>query len=210
MEAKIDKWEYVLDRESRAFRRPQVPELSDAAIKPFLNPEIKSKKLTIYECPFCKRVFTYPLPFKSHLYSCEANKNVPEYVLLCAKHPNCLFQSRKKQEIIAHYTKTHAKLNKFVVNDDDNDDGADDRDETGDDDSSFVGGGDQDPACLSATKKEQLKINQYFYVDRNEFKYTFGLYNEMYAKAYRNLNAIDRFFGFIPSSQVRIFLFCAN
>lgn len=207
MEVKIEQWEYILDRESRAFRKPKLPELSDEAIKKFLNPNIKSAKLTIFECPFCKRIFTYPLPFKSHLYSCESNKNVPNYILLCGKHPNCLFQSRKKQEIIAHFTKQHARLNKFVVNDDEEiEEDEDDEKNEGKDET--IGGLDEeaamvseDPKCLSLTKKNQLKINQYFYVDRDEFKYTFGLCNEMHARNYRNLNALDKFYRFSQTSS---------
>lgn len=202
MEAKIDKWEYVLDRESRAFKKPVIPSLSDAAIKPFQNAAIKSSKLTIYDCPFCKRVFTYPLPFKSHLYSCEENKNMPDYVLLCAKHPDCLFQSRKRLEMIAHFRKAHT-LNSSRTGE--NDAGVDEvADET-----NVAAGDATTPASeerlnLSEIKKNQLKVNQYYYLDREEFKYTYCVFNEIYGKKYRNLKAIDQYYEF--SSQVRLFI----
>lgn len=107
MELKIAEWEYELDSDTKAYKKPKLPFLSDNAIKPFLNPNIKSPKLTIYQCPFCARVFTYSLPFKSHLYTCVKNENVPAYCLRCPNYPACNFMGRIKSDVFAHFSKTH-------------------------------------------------------------------------------------------------------
>ena len=73
----IEVWNYELDQETNMFTKPIIPLLSDAAIKPYLSKNSKPK-CVIYNCPFCERVFTYTLVFKSHLYSCEKNTNVPD------------------------------------------------------------------------------------------------------------------------------------
>ena len=74
----ISEWQYELDAESKLFCKPVIPALSDAAILPFLSVKAKPPKTLIYDCPFCHRMFTYPLVFKNHLYSCSDNTNVPE------------------------------------------------------------------------------------------------------------------------------------
>lgn len=187
MEVKIPEWVYKLDRETRQFKKPKLPTLSDNAIKPFLNPNIKSARVTVYDCPFCKRVFTYPLPFKSHLYSCAENKNVPEYGLLCAKHPECNFMSRKRQDVLAHFNKVHRKpLSRFVVDDSDDEE----RYSIGDEDDFEDGSIDR----LSANKKSRVLFNQYNYVSRDEFKFTCDFLNDMAAKLYRNLFLVDEFY----------------
>jgi hypothetical protein len=115
MEVKIEEYEYELDPESRVFTRPRLPMLSNAAIVPFLSAKAQPPKLLLYECPFCKRLFTYPLVFKNHLYSCVENKLSPPYLLHCVKRADgqCAFTGQRKQEMINHYAKYHAANSKF-------------------------------------------------------------------------------------------------
>jgi len=60
----VEEWEYETDADSRVFRKPLIPLLSDKAV--------------IYSCPFCQRVYTYNLVFKNHLFTCEKNTRVPK------------------------------------------------------------------------------------------------------------------------------------
>ena len=76
-ETKVSEWEYEPEPNCKLYCRPILPALSDLAIKPFLNSK-STKKSTIYDCPFCHIHFTYNLVFKTHLFSCSKNPNVPE------------------------------------------------------------------------------------------------------------------------------------
>jgi len=77
LETKVSEWEYEPEPNCKLYCRPILPALSDLAIKPFLNSK-STKKSTIYDCPFCHIHFTYNLVFKTHLFSCSKNPNVPE------------------------------------------------------------------------------------------------------------------------------------
>ncbi|RMZ95090.1 general transcription factor 3C polypeptide 2, partial [Brachionus plicatilis] len=145
-EEKISEWEYELDSESQVFKKPKIPNLTDSAIKPFISSKSKPPKIIIYECPFCARAFTYPLVFKTHLYSCDQNKNIPEYILYCIK---CDFKSRKKQDMVNHYTDEHLK------------------DENSDQDEDSVSKFE-----LTTCKKNQLKATSYLFIDTLVYKFT--------------------------------------
>lgn len=204
-EVKITEWTYELDPETKAFTRPKLPNLSDDAIQPFLSSKSNPPKLIIYECPFCKKIFTYPLVFKTHLYSCPMNQNVPEYTLFCSKAGQCAFKSNRKQDMLNHYAERHATFSKFVKKKDhtnesakskladesmeteDEDDGEDedlidDEDDDDDDDGKFK---------LSKTKKNQLKISQYYFINANEFRYSLDM-NEFKSNSIRNIPLIDK------------------
>jgi hypothetical protein len=191
MDAKFEKWDYELERESKAFRKPVLPGLSDEAIKPFVSSKSKPPKCVLYECPFCKRIFTYTLVFKNHLFSCAENKNVPKYALQCVKHPECDFTGQKKQEMMKHYNETHTGRSKradssFVVDDDagsvsngsDSCDNASSLNSTG---------------KLTKTKRDQFAISQYSYVPKAEFKFSLTYFNRFLSKKFKRLNLIDRF-----------------
>ena len=77
LDEKIEEWKYETEPNSGLYCRPILPSLSDLAIKPYLNQK-STKKSTIYDCPFCSNHFTYNLVFKTHLFSCAKNPNVPE------------------------------------------------------------------------------------------------------------------------------------
>ncbi len=192
---KIEKWEYELELESKAFRRPVLPGLSDEAIKPFTSSKSKPK-CVLYECPFCKRIFTYTLVFKNHLFSCQANKNVPVYVLYCARHPECEFTGQKKQEMINHYARAHtgksASVKKrseaFVI-----DDEAEDESDSGsaDDDASLTSANDS--FKMTKTKQSQLEISQYSYVNLAELKFSITYLNSFLRSKFKRLELIDQF-----------------
>jgi hypothetical protein len=101
----VEKWDYELDLESKYFKKPILPNLSEKALIQFLSKN-SNKKTVIYECPFCKKIFTYPLVFKIHIFSCIDNKNVPEYLLNCV---DCNFMGHRRQEMIKHYLDEHVK-----------------------------------------------------------------------------------------------------
>jgi len=77
LDEKIEEWNYETEPNSGLYCRPILPALSDLAIQPYLNKK-STKKSTIYDCPFCGNHFTYSLVFKTHLFSCTKNLNVPE------------------------------------------------------------------------------------------------------------------------------------
>ena len=104
----VEEWDYELELENKYFKKPILPNLSEKALSQFLSKK-STKKTTIYECPFCKKIFTYPLVFKLHIFSCNENNNVPEYLLHCVE---CNFKGYRKQEMIKHYLDEHVKENR--------------------------------------------------------------------------------------------------
>lgn len=163
---KITEWEYEVDQETRTYQKPKIPNLTDDAILPFISTKSKPPKVIIYECPYCVRVFTYTLVFKSHLYSCEQNKNIPEYVLFCVK---CDFKAKKKQDMVNHYTESHLKESNLDQDEESN--------------SKFE---------LTTCKKNQLNAANYLFIDNLVLKFTQD-YNRFLFEMNRSLFKIDRF-----------------
>jgi hypothetical protein len=100
----IKQWTYLLDEETGFFKYPDLPELDDCVINKFVNDK-STRSCQIYTCPYCKRIFTYSLCFKTHLYTCQKSPHC-EHLYLCSWQ-GCAFSSIKKQIIIQHYTMTH-------------------------------------------------------------------------------------------------------
>lgn len=195
---KVSEWKYELDYDSKAFTKPTLPRLSEAAIKPFISDKSKPPKLIIYECPYCKRAFTYTLVFKNHLYSCDENKNTPDYMLFCAKRPECNYKSKKKQEVINHFVREHTRQGRV-----DNDDESLNEEEELDDygysakakkKAKSTTSNNQSPVKLSVTKQNQLEVSRYYYVNKKEFKFSFDYLNEYLAKSYKCLSIVDEFY----------------
>lgn len=164
-EEKISEWEYEIDSESQVFKKPKIPNLTDNAIKSFISSKSKPPKIVIYECPYCARVFTYPLVFKSHLYSCDQNKNIPEYILYCIK---CDFKAKKKQDMVNHFTDEHLKNESL--------------DQEEESFSKFE---------LTACKKNQLKATSYLFVDYLVYKFTKD-YNSILFELNKNLKIVEQ------------------
>ncbi|CAF0896453.1 unnamed protein product [Brachionus calyciflorus] len=163
---KITEWEYELDQETKVFQKPKIPNLSDNAIEPFISTKTKSHKYIVYECPFCTRVFNYPLVFKAHLFSCEQNKNIPDYILFCIK---CDFKAKKKQDMVNHYTDQHLK----------------DKNEYDDDDSNST-------FEMSNCKKNYYKATNYLFIDNLIFKFTKDFYSILFDRN-QSLKKLDEF-----------------
>jgi hypothetical protein len=100
----IEKWTYLLDEETGYFKYPVIPDLDDCVINKYINDK-STKSCQIYTCPYCKRIFTYSLCFKTHLYTCQNSPHC-EHLYLCS-YTECTFSSAKKQIVIQHYTTNH-------------------------------------------------------------------------------------------------------
>ena len=195
MNVKIDEWELVLDSETKSFLRPKIPRLNDEAIKPFISPKSIPPKIIIYDCPFCKRIFTYSLVFKSHLYTCDSNMNTPTFNLMCAKHPECGYKRKKKSEVIQHFAKVHRKRlqdsEENSMSDDDGDYG--------------------ENYYKTHTKQNQLEVSRYYYLERNELSYAIDYYQNYLGSNYKRLKFIDdfsvRYFRFKMKYYIAIKLF---
>ena len=191
-EQKIDEWTYELDAETKTYMRPSVPVLAETAIAAFVSSKSRPKS-TIYECPFCKRIFTYTLVFKLHLFSCSDNKNVPVYVLYCARRPQCAFSGKKKQEMINHYFACHATNAEMAASNRTVKSKRADGDDQNNDDSIIK---------LSKAKKGQLEVSRYFYTCADEFKFTWDYYSLVLAKtSHVPLRTLEEFFGAVASSM---------
>lgn len=196
LEEKISEWKYELDLETKAFKRPKIPSLSDEAIKPFISSKSKPPKFVVYDCPFCQRVFTYPLVFKTHLYSCEKNSNVPEYILYCAKFDKCSFKSKKKQEMLTHFAKHHSKMASFI-NENRTSIDPDQNDSDSNDSATEI--------KITNSKKNQLKLTSYLYLDKSLFRFTFQYFNKCLMSLYKNLGYIDQFYSkFKEAEKIQI------
>jgi hypothetical protein len=172
---RVEEWEYVLDSQTKSFKRPKLPRLSDDAVKQFISPKSILPKTIIYDCPFCARIFTYTLVFKSHLYMCDLNTNTPDYNILCAKHPECDFKRKKKSDVMQHFIKAHTGKN---IND-----------ECEDDDE------DQEIYYKTHTKQNQLEVSRYYFLERNLFNFTCDYFRNCLNGNYKNLKFIDDFFA---------------
>lgn len=103
---KIQNWEFILDEETKQFKYPKLPEIAESELKKFLSPKSKPK-CEIFACPYCDKVFTYVLCFKTHLFSCVKNTE-SNYQMLCA-YNGCNFSANKKQVVLDHYKLMHLK-----------------------------------------------------------------------------------------------------
>jgi hypothetical protein len=173
MSSKVEKWEHVLDAQTKSFKRPKIPRLSDDAIKPFISSKSIPPKTIIYDCPFCARIFTYTLVFKSHLFICDSNTNTPNYNILCGKHPECEFKRKKKSEVVQHFIKAHIS-GKRVSEDDEIE--------------------DEELYYKTQTKQNQLEVSRYYFIDKNIFNFTLDYFRNYLNGNYKNLKFIDTFF----------------
>ena len=124
----IKEWSYELDEETKFFKYPKIPNLDDSLLEAYISRKT-SKDYQIYSCPYCEKLFTYSLCFKTHLYSCSKSPHC-EYLYLCAyggndkeeeedddddddddghrgKKKSCNFKSNKKQAVIEHFKVKH-------------------------------------------------------------------------------------------------------
>lgn len=183
----FEKWVYELDPEYKTFYKPILPALSDDALIPYLSKKSSKKsKSTIYNCPFCQRVFTYTLVFKNHLYSCEKNTNVPNYYCYC-KFPGCPFQGNKRQEMVNHFFKLHE-------NEKDSSRGNDTLESKKNSNENSLNTSDDFYPKMTQTKQNQLEVSRYFYIDKSEFKFTLDYFNKTIMKNYKRLKYLTDFY----------------
>jgi hypothetical protein len=125
----IKEWSYELDEETKYFKYPKIPNLDDSILDEYISRKT-NKNYQIYSCPYCEKVFTYSLCFKTHLYSCSKSPHA-EFLYLCAfgdgnneesdknnhkKQKKCNYKSNKKQCVIDHYRLKHLDDDKSVLN----------------------------------------------------------------------------------------------
>jgi hypothetical protein len=175
LNAKVTEWRYELDNETQFYCKPILPMLSDDALIELRSPLSKPPICIIYECPYCGKRYTYTVVFKSHLYMCEENKNIPKYILICAHYPECDFKGSRKQEMVNHYIKQHS----FSKN------------ETSDLNSSKSSL--QCEMRLTAAKKTQFQLNSYTYLDKRKYTFTVDYHNMLVANRCKRLSKLDEF-----------------
>ena len=53
---------------------------------------------------------------------------------------------------------------------------------------------DKEPAALSTTKKNQLEVSRYYYIDKNQLKYSNDYFNKTIAVHFKPLKYIDHYY----------------